>query len=294
MKKLIFYIFITISFVSCGQKQTVFESGTSAEKWEIIQDSMVPGALVSSERPLPNVLSEKEVLLKATDYAIVIGALDPSYYAYQNYPALLSAKIETPILITDAESGEPDSYLLVVVDDDGVLLAEVFVNSAINASNTEFEFGRGFAIPNTLHHYITKKEAAELIQSQFPDGAVSEPMAITNLRLDDDPYSHMFFFWYFTVNDNARSAADATTDEYIIASAVPGYTGIPGGVSNRAAIDFAGQRGDFHLKGYRMAKLNKPLHLFDKFETARSVGGASFAPSSYPTESVGITPVPLK
>jgi hypothetical protein len=65
-------------------------------------------------------------------------------------------------------------------------------------------------------------------------------------------------------------------------------------MSNRAAIDFAGQRGDFHLKGYRMAKLNKPLRLFEKLETARSVGGASFAPSGYPEESVGFTPEPLK
>jgi hypothetical protein len=140
---------------------------------------------------------------------------------------------------------------------------------------------------------ITRREAAELIQSQFPDSAVSEPLAITNLRLDDDNSSHTFFFWYFTVSGNERSVAGAG-DEYIIATYIPDYKSIPGGVSNRAAIDYAGDRGDHHLKGYRMAKLNKPLRLFDKLETARTAGGASFAPSDYPAESVGITPLPLK
>jgi hypothetical protein len=189
----------------------------------------------------------------------------------ENNPALMVARIETPILVTDAENGEPGWYMLTAVDDNGVFLARVSVNSDVNASGAEFEFGRGFAIPGSSHHYITKREASELIQSQFPENTVSEPMAITNLRLEDDSYSHMFLFWYFTVNDNARNAAD-DSDEYIIATIIPGYTSIPGGVSNRTAIDYAGERGDWHLKGYRMAKLDKPLRLFDKLETARAAG----------------------
>jgi hypothetical protein len=293
MKKLILYVFIAIAFASCGQEQIVVGNNTPSEKWEFIQDYMVPGAPVSNTRPMPNILSEQEVLLKAMDFINKEGALDTSYYEYQNHPALLSAKIETPVLVTDAENGEPGWYLLTAVDNDGVFLARMSVNSAINARDEEFAGLRGFALPNSLYHFITKREAAELIQSQFPDSKVSEPMAIENLRLEDDPSSHMFFFWYFTVNDNARDAVDAG-DEYIIATFIPGYTAIPGGVSNRAAIDFVGQRGDLHLNGYRMAKLDTPLRLFDKLETARAAGGASFAPSSYPSESVGFTPVPLK
>jgi hypothetical protein len=34
------------------------------------------------------------VLLKVADVAIAEGVLDPSYYEYQNYPALMTAKIE--------------------------------------------------------------------------------------------------------------------------------------------------------------------------------------------------------
>jgi hypothetical protein len=294
MKKIIFCIVIAILSMSCGQKQTVFESNAPEEKWEIIREYyMVPGAPVSNERPLPNILSEQEVLLKAAEAALEEGALDPSYYEYENNPALMTARIETPILVTDAENGEPGWYMLTAVDDNGVFLARVSINSAVNASDAEFEFGRGFAIPGSSHHYITKREALALIQSQFPENTVSEPMAITNLRLEDDSYSHMFLFWYFTVNDSVRNVAD-DSDEYIIATIIPGYTSIPGGVSNRAAIDYAGERGDWHLKGYRMAKLNKPLRLFNKMETARAAGGASFTPSSYPRESVGFTPVPLK
>jgi hypothetical protein len=293
MKRFIFYVSIVFVFISCGQKPGIFENTTYAEKWEIIQEYIVPDAPISNDRPLPNVLSEQEILLKATDYAIKEGMLDTAYPAYKHNPSLLGAKIETPILVTNAETGDPGWYSLTAVDNNGVFLARMSFNSAINASGEEFAGLQGSAIPNTSNHFITKREAAELIQSQFPDSVVSEPMAITNLRLDDDPSSHKFVFWYFTVNGNERSVSN-TGDEYIIASIIPGYTSIPGGVSNRAAIDYAGGRGDFHLKGYRMAKLDKPLRLFDRLETARSAGGALFAPSSYPEESVGITPVPLK
>jgi hypothetical protein len=294
MKKIIFCVFIAVAFASCGQKTIMYEKNTPQEKWRIIQEYyMVPGAPVSNERLLPNVLSEKEILLKVQDVLSKEGAFDSSYHEYQKHPALLTAKIETPILVTNAENGEPGWYLLIATDNTGVFLARMSFKSAVNVSDDEFVGISSFAFPNSANHFITKQEAAELIQSQFSDSTVSEPIAIENLRLDDDPSSHMFFFWYFTVNDNARNVADVE-DEYIIAPFIPGYTAIPGGVFNRAAIDFAGRRGDFHLKGYRMAKLNKPLRLFDKLEAARAAGGASFAPASYPTESVGITPVPLK
>jgi hypothetical protein len=254
---------------------------------------MAPNVSVSAERPLPNVLSEKEILLKAMDVLTEEGFFDPSRYEYNENPALLTAKIETPILVTDTENGEPGWYMLIATDDAGVFLARMSFNSAVNANDDEFIGISSFAFPNSANHFITKREAAELIQSQFPDSTVSEPMAIENLRLDDDPSSHMFPFWYFTVNDNARNI-DGVSDEYVIATFISGYPGIPGGVSNRSAIDFAGGRGDLHLNGYRMAKLEKPLKLFDKLNAIRAAGGATFAPANYPTESVGFTPIPLK
>jgi hypothetical protein len=161
--------------------------------------------------------------------------------------------------------------MLIAVDSAGVYLGQMAFDIAVNVSDDEFIGLRGFALPNTANHFITKQEAVNLIQSQFPDSAVSEPLAITGLHLDDDPSSHMFIFWYFTDNNSARNV-DGVSDEYIIATFISGYPGIPGGVSNRSAIDYAGGRGDFHLNGYRMAKLEKPLKLFDKLNAARAVG----------------------
>jgi hypothetical protein len=293
MKKLICYVCIVIMFASCGQKITTFEKSTPQEKWEIMREYyMVPGAPVSDERPLPNVLSEREVLLKAADQAILEGVLDPSYYAYEETPELMTAKIETPILVTDGNTGEPDMYLLTAVDDTGVLLATVSVNSAVNTNGTKFEYGRGFARPNTSAHYITKREAVDLIRSQFPEAMTSEPMAVSNLRLGDDPNTPKVLFWYFTVDENTRSVT-GESGEYVIAADISGYRSIPGGVSNRAAIN-TGRGGSPYLGRYRMAKLDTPLRLFNKLNAARAAGGASFTPSRYPDEQVGFTPVPLK
>jgi hypothetical protein len=295
MKRIIFCVFIAIAFASCGQEQNVFGNNTPSEKWETIQAYIVSGAPVSNERPLPNVLSEQEVLLKATDVLIKEGALDPSYYEYQNNPALLTAKIETPILVFDAFTGVPNSYFLNAVDTDGISLARVTVSSVRDADEASFELGRSISGPNgSFTHLITKREAAELIQKQFPDKAVSEPAAIYNLRLDDSQYSHGVLFWYFTVNDNARSATNAG-EEYIF-EAFTGGSDRSGGQPNRSAVAALDINlySSPHLKGYQMVKLDKPLRLFDKLNTARSAGGASFAPSSYPAESVGFTPVELK
>ncbi|MDR2149336.1 MAG: hypothetical protein LBO67_00635 [Spirochaetaceae bacterium] len=100
-------------------------------------------------------------------------------------------------------------------------------------------------------------------------------------------------FWYFTVNENGRNAEGAV-EEYVIAAGITGYRSIPGGVSNRAAINGDQGRGNPHLGWHRMAKLNTPLRLFEKREAARAAGGASFALSTYPTASIGFTPVSLK
>jgi hypothetical protein len=295
MRKIGLSVCIALVFASCGQQERAFENKTPEEKWKIMQEYyMVPGAPVSNERPLSNVLSEQEVLLKAADFAIAEGVLDPSYYAYQNNPALMDAKIETPILVTDAASGVPYMYLLNAVDDDGISLARIGVSSnRDDMSGASFVLGRSISEAGMAGaHIMTKREAVELIQSQFLDNIVSEPVLIDNLRLEGDHlHSHRGFFWYFAVGEDVRSAEGAV-EEYVIDAGILGYRSIPGGVSNRAAINLG--RGSPHLDGYRMAKLDKPLRLFDTLETARAAGGASFAPSSYPTESVGFTPVPLK
>jgi hypothetical protein len=288
------WVFIVIVSASCGSKPAAFERSTPEEKWKILREYfLVPDAPVSNERPLPNVLSEQEILLKAADFAVKEGVLYPDYYAYQNNPALKSAKIETPILLTNASTGEPDAYILTAVDANGVSMATVIVSSNSGGDSASFIRGRSIAEPGgAYNHIMTKREAAELIQSQFPEGEVSEPMAVSNLRLGEDPHSHRGIFWYFTVDESepARGAA-GSAEEYILDADIPGN--LSGGVlSNRAAI--VGQGGSPYLGGYRMAKLNTPLGLHNKLNAARSAGGASFSPSVYPTERLSFTPVPLK
>jgi hypothetical protein len=61
--------------------------------------------------------------------------------------------------------------------------------------NASFVHGRSISEPvGANNHIMTKQEVIELVQSQFPDGTVSEPMAIGNLRLVYDPYSHYRYF----------------------------------------------------------------------------------------------------
>jgi hypothetical protein len=49
---------------------------TPEERWEIIQEyCMVSDASASTERPLPNVLSDREILLKAANFAIAEGRI---------------------------------------------------------------------------------------------------------------------------------------------------------------------------------------------------------------------------
>ncbi|MDR0723483.1 MAG: hypothetical protein LBF75_11980 [Treponema sp.] len=269
MRKLWLCGFIALVFASCGQQERAFENRTPEEKWKIMQEYyMVPDAPVSAERPLANVLSEQEVLLKAADFAIAEGVLDPSYYAYQTNPALMDAKIETPILVTDTSSGVPDTYILHAVDTEGISLARISVSSnPADTSEASFVHGRSIAVPGgAKNHLMTKREATALIQSQFPDGIVSEPMMIGNLWLGDNPQSHKALLWYFTVSKNARSAV-GTGGDYVIDAYFSGYRTIPGGGTNRAAIEIRG--GSPYLNGYYIVKLDTPLHLFDKSNTAR-------------------------
>lgn len=290
MKKLAWCIIAGIVLVSCGPKLEVEEKTTVEEKWGIIEGRiMASGATASDERPLPNVLSEREALLKTVDLAIAEGVLDSTSRIYQDHPNLLNAKIETPILVYDAKSGEPWVYELNAVDDNGIYLAGVGISAAANISDKEFQFGYGFAL--TSSHFITKREAVDLIKSQFSDGRTSEPIAIRGLRLEGNPFSHQERFWYFTVDDGGSRSLGGDSDEYVIAAGIAGYGNIPGGMSNRAAIN---HRGDTYLDGYRMAKLDTPIRLFDKLNTARTAGGASFSTNTTPVKPVNFTPAPLK
>ena len=284
---------------SCSEGSIKNPSSTTQEAtqetWEVIQQSMAPGAEVCSERPFSDVLSEQEILLKAVNYAHKIGAFNPAYYVYQENPALLTAKLETPVLIYYVPTGTANSYSLTAVDTDGTDLMTVYVSSSVDTDINSFEHLRIIGlvnIPEQSVHRMTKREAVHLMKSQFPDNQISDPIALSGLYLEDSPYSNNHVFWYFTVDDSNRSIAEAS-EEYIIASEIVGWKKISGGLSNRAAIN-SGDGGSPHLNWNRMAKLETPLRIFERIEAARAARGASFSPSMYPMETIGFTPVPLK
>jgi hypothetical protein len=287
MKKFAVFVVVVFVLVSCGSGGTKIATITLEEKLEIIQSIMVSGVILSSVRPVTGILSEQEVMLKAADYAVKIGALDPSYYLYENDPALLTAKIERPILVYDFTGfGGSDgaTYLLNAVDDNGVNLAGAYVRPVVEEDEDSFviaTFQRADTFAEHSYHYITKREAVNVSRSQFPGKTVSDPVAI-RMRLAGKPYSHYTNFWYFTVGN---------TVEYIIASIITGDAVYSGGVSNRSAISGGAGRGSPQLDGARMARLDSPLNVFDKLEAARSTGRSLFAVTA--AQPAKFTPVPL-
>jgi hypothetical protein len=298
MKKLIFCAFIVIIFVSCRQKVTVFESGTPEEKWDIMRDNyMVPGVPVSIERPLPNVLSEQEVLLRAIEYANKMGMFHPSYHEYEDQPELLTAKIETPVLIynfTGYPSDDGGSYFFTAVADNGECLMDAYVRPVVDAGDDTFEISRSVRwgkIPaEQTKHYMSKREAVALIQEQFPGKGYTEPIAV-RISLENKRHSNSCIFWYFEISDS--NARGLISDEYIIDSLIGGYNTIVGGISNRRAIS-TGYGGSFYLDGARMAKLAEPLRLQERLENARSAGRSLGSLSETPIAPSRIIPVPLQ
>jgi hypothetical protein len=299
MKRFVlFFITLVMVYTSCTVG-TINTAGTKEEQaagtWGIIQQNMTPEANASNDRLFSDVLSEQEVLLKAVDYAHKIGALDPTYHVYQEIPALLTAKIETPLLLYNVSTGTTNAYLLTAVDTDGTTLINVYVRSAADADIDSFEILRikGLVnMPEYSTHYITKSEAIRLIKSQFPDKQVSEPIAVTGLHLENSRYSQSHgLFWYFTVGDDSRSN-NGTPEEYIIDSRIIGWKTITGGLSDRTAIS-TGDGGSPHLNWSRMARLDTPLHIFEHVEEARSIGG-SMKFMANPIENIAYTPIPLK
>jgi hypothetical protein len=288
------FLFIAVFLVSCNIMTKPFSANaTQEEKWAAVEGYMAPGATLGNTRPRADILSEQEVLIKAADYAYSIGALHSSFYMYEEDPRLLTAKIETPILLYSPD-GSPGLYLLLAVDENGEALMDMMVRPEINVDYDSFERVRGGIMPNTpadlSSHFMTKHEILELAKAQFPDSMISEPMAVHGIFLEGQRHSNNAIFWYFTVTDNGRGTESAL-EEYIIDPSIMGYRNIAGGVANRSAIS-TGRGGSPYLGWQRMAKLETPLRLLDKIESARSAADTANIP--YQREEIKYTPIPLR
>jgi hypothetical protein len=265
----------------------------SDEIFEEIQNYLQPGATINEKRVYPNILSEEEILIKAADYALEIGALDLSNSIYEENPSLINAKIETPILLHQPD-GKPSSYMLTAVEKDGSLLMYSLVRPNEDAkADDSFETARATVIPDAKIHYLTKRETISLINDRFPDGNISEPIAIRGLILEDSPHTDTILFWYFTKSGVERSI-DSIKEEYIIDATILGYTNSSLMASGRSIV-LQNDQGTPYLKGSRIAKLETPLNIDKKVEVYRTLGNSS-GDSSFqqPVGKIKFIPLPLR
>ena len=295
MKRTILAAFFTTLVFGCRGGPGVTGSKAGQEgliTWEQIKTILAPGVEVSDERPYPDVLSEKEVLIKFIEHARQEGALHPSYYLYQENPELLDMKLEVPVLLYFIPYGTTHSYIIYGVSDDGEPLLELIVSAKVGTSMKEFETGRAVAIPSDQvpieysSHVITKREAAEIIKNQMPGKRTSEPLAIMGLRIEEARYSNRAIFWYFTIEEEAG-------EEYIFASIIRGWKQVPDRQNSRTAITI-GPSDSPNLKWKKMARLDTPLRINERLNSLRSAGAMFNTVNPGHPEDVKITPVEWK
>ena len=223
MKKFITLSIICVFFVSCnlGLKQT--DNKVKGEvTLPLVQPILAEGVTLDSATPMPGILSEEEVMLRAADFVYKIGGLNSSFFVYEENPAMWTAKIEAPVLIFDP-NGLPLAYRFTAVDySDTMLMDATFSPYMEDTAPGDFFMAR--TVPNRQTtdeqsiHFITKREARQIIKDTFPDKNPSEPVALAQLNLENSRYSHRETFWYFTV-----PSREGGYDEYILAAYIMGW-----------------------------------------------------------------------
>jgi hypothetical protein len=240
-------------------------------------------------RPLPNVLSEKEVLVKAYSAMAKQGYFSLGNNMFSVEPRLLTAKIARPLMTYYFKNGWAGvTYRLYAVADNGEVLIEQDVNCIASAGEDEFLFGQsgyGNTSQEFAYHFITEGELIDLIESQFNSPPDETPI-IVKFRLDGSPYSGSEPFWYFTVGDV----------EYIVGATVFRWniTAAAGGVANHDAISLPGGNGIGVLGGERMARLDTRADFYKTLRENRETAvdnGFAYTP---PAEKFEWTAIPLK
>ena len=263
------------------------------QKLKLIKPFMPDDAVLSDEHPLPNTSSEKEVLLHTFDVLYKTGQLHPEYLKSYN-PRLLDAKVEVPILVyTFDHDPARVGYYFTAVADNGQCLIFAHVRAEADISDKSLiggfgGFGSSRNNEGNSYHIMTKREAVDLIKSQFPGKEFEGPIAI-HINLFEILHSNSGIYWYFKIEEG---------EEYIISAHVfgnpysnRGYNGIEGGVKNRAAL--RGYGGDPYLNAERMARLDTRLNLFEKLRENFDLCNSGYIPNS-PVPQVKFTTVPLK
>ena len=294
MKKDVFFAIIIVLMVcSCNIEKLAFQQPqTQNLNISHIQPYMVEGAELSAERPAPHLLSEQEVMIRAAEYAVQQGYLDPAHPIYEEVPDLATAKVAEPIFVYYGDEllqGKVNGfYNIYTTTANGTtkIEARVFAQEIIPGGTDNPTFGITYNQFILSKYIITKKESKSIYQNLFPGKDVSNPMAIS-IKTSVTPF--FVSAWYVEVSDGSRSAG-GSHEEYLLDMTVfdlPPQQSIS--ANPRSALSRSTVSGGW---GTRIARIDEPLHLHEKLAQAkaRAVAGEP-EPAVGPTEPVKITPV---
>ena len=294
MKKDVFFAIIIVLMVcSCNIEKLAFQQPqTQNLNISHIQPYMVEGAQLSAERPAPHLLSEQEVMIRAAEYAVQQGYLDPAHPIYEEVPELATAKVAEPIFVcyeNELQQGKVNGfYNIYTTTANGTtkIEARVFAQEIIPGGTDNPTFGITYNQFILSKYIITKKESKSIYQNLFPGKDVSNPMAIS-IKTSVTPF--FVSAWYVEVSDGNRSAG-GSHEEYLLDMTVFGLPPQQSLSTNpRAALSRSTVSGGW---GTRIARIDEPLHLHEKLAQAKARAAAGEPePAVGPTEPVKITPV---
>ena len=294
MKKDVFFAIIIVLMVcSCNIEKLAFQQPQNQNlNISHIQPYMVEGAELSAERPAPHLLSEQEVMIRAAEYAVQQGYLDPAHPIYEEVPDLATAKVAEPIFVYYGDEllqGKVNGfYNIYTTTANGTtkIEARVFAQEIIPGGTDNPTFGITYNQFILSKYIITKKESKSIYQNLFPGKDVSNPMAIS-IKTSVTPF--FVSAWYVEVSDGSRSAG-GSHEEYLLDMTVfdlPPQQSIS--VNPRSALSRSTVSGGW---GTRIARIDEPLHLHEKLAQAKARAAAGEPePAVGPTEPVKITPV---
>ena len=294
MKKDIFFaITIVLMVCSCNLEKLAFQQPQSQNlNISHIQPYMVEGAELSAERPAPHLLSEQEVMIRAAEYAVQQGYLDPGHPIYEEVPELATAKVAEPIFVcyeNELQQGKVNGfYNIYTTTANGTtkIEARVFAQEIIPGGTDNPTFGITYNQFILSKYIITKKESKSIYQNLFPGKDVSNPMAIS-IKTSVTPF--FVSAWYVEVSDGSRSAG-GSHEEYLLdmtVFALPPQQSIS--ANPRSALSRSTVSGGW---GTRIARIDEPLHLHERLAQAKARAAAGEPePAVGPTEPVKITPV---
>ena len=294
MKKDVFFAIIIVLMVcSCNIEKLAFQQPqTQNLNISHIQPYMVEGAELSAERPAPHLLSQQEVMIRAAEYAVQQGYLDPAHPIYEEVPELATAKVAEPIFVcyeNELQQGKVNGfYNIYTTTANGTtkIEARVFAQEIIPGGTDNPTFGITYNQFILSKYIITKKESKSIYQNLFPGKDVSNPMAIS-IKTSVTPF--FVSAWYVEVSDGSRSAG-GSHEEYLLDMTVfdlPPQQSIS--ANPRAALSRSTVSGGW---GTRIARIDEPLHLHEKLAQAKARAAAGEPePAVGPTEPVKITPV---